>query len=95
MATYTVAEGDRAKHGLTLVASQVDTVTFTDNVNTVEIWNDGDDPVYYTNDGSTPTVAGGNCFVVPPSAVDRRPVRSSKSIKVISSGTPTLSVIGD
>lgn len=94
MATHTIATGQVAKHAITLAASTVDTVTFADNVQAVQIISDGAAAVYYTVDGSTPTVGGANCYIIPAAvAVDERVMNTSiDAVKLISSGTPTLSV---
>lgn len=92
---YTIAAGAIAKHDFALVASTVETVTFTDNVTAVEIISDGTAKVYYTVDGSTPTVGGANCYMIPASlSVDERamPQQGTDAVKLISSGTPTLSI---
>lgn len=100
MATYTVAASATGTALNTLVASTVDTVTFsaeaTDMVsvevvspaaNTADIW--------YTLDGSTPTVGGASTYYLPPGAVDARgrvPWRGITQAKLISSGTPSYRV---
>jgi hypothetical protein len=65
MAAYTVAAGAIGVHAKTLAANTVDTVTFTDDVDWVEIISDGAAAVYVTVDGSTPTVAGGGTWEMP------------------------------
>lgn len=96
MATYTVAEGKVGTAAFALVASTVDTVTFTDNVSRVEVISDGSAAVWYTTDGSTPTVGGANCYYIPAvAAVDSRDARNSATadaVKLISAGTPTIRV---
>lgn len=96
MASTTVAAGKIGAHNITLSASTVDTVTFTDDVSSVEVINlDGAAAIYYTIDGSTPTVAGANTFVLPAtisSAVHGTPGSAATVVKLISSGTPKYSV---
>jgi hypothetical protein len=98
MATYTLNSGDIGAHAKTLAASTVDTVTFTDDVARVTIISDGTSAIYYTVDGSTPTVAGGNCYLLPAGAVsaDTRTPRdvagSGTVVKLISTGVATYSV---
>ncbi len=84
MANYSV---NRAKSA-TLVASTVDTITFpafgTYSANTVKVINrDTTNPIFFVADGSTPTVAGDDCYCVPPggSAVI---TLSGGAVKVIS-----------
>jgi hypothetical protein len=97
MASYTVASGQVGAHGKTLVASTVDTVTFTgEDPPDVTVISDGAAAVFYTVDGSTPTVNGANCYLLPAGVVssDRRliPTAAPAVVKLISSGTPTYSV---
>lgn len=101
MTNTTVAAGENGTPSLiALVASTVDTVTFTKDQRLIEVVHPGAtaDGIWYTNDGSTPTVGGKNCFFVPSGAVDsREPVLNdttgrSPQIKLISSGTPTYRV---
>lgn len=95
--SYTVATGARGVQAKVLTATFVDTVTFTDHANQVEIVTDGTAAVYVTVDGSAPTVAGANtdvlisgspCVrVVNVPSVDQPPI-----VQLISAGTPTYSV---
>lgn len=95
MASATVAT---AKH-LTLAASTVDSITFSVNPKTVEVLNrDGAAAIFFTVDGSTPTVGGDDCFAVPAAAgaalaVDA-PSTTGTVVKLISAGTPAYSVTG-
>jgi hypothetical protein len=108
VASYTVAVTEIGAHAKTLVASTVDTVTFTLGSTAtpgwarvpkrVEVITDGADDIYVTVDGSTPTVAGANCYRVPayPGAsvidvTDSDPT-DAVVIKLISAGTPEYSV---
>lgn len=97
MATHTVAQSDIAKHGITLTAGVVDTVTFTStDAARVQLFSNGAAEVYFTVDGSTPTVGGANCYLLPAVAsVDdvEPPTGGATVVKLISSGTPTLSVV--
>jgi hypothetical protein len=108
VAEYTVTVAQVGAHAKTLVASTVDTVTFTlgststpgwANVpKRVEILTDGAADIYVTVDGSAPTVAGANCWRVP--AIQGSTVVSVSDsnpndavvVKLISSGTPSYSV---
>jgi hypothetical protein len=98
MATYTVSAGLNSVGPFTMTAGQVDTVTFTDNVRSADIVNTaGTVDVWVTLDGSTPAVpaAGSStaAFRVPAGAVLEVELRKdSDSIKLVSSGTPTVSV---
>lgn len=58
-------ENMKSEHG-TLVAATVTTVDLTKNNADVVVVHlvSGDGPIYFTLDGSTPTVGGANTFVV-------------------------------
>jgi hypothetical protein len=95
MTTRAVAAGDVGTPAFALVAATADTVTFADNISTVEVISDGLSPVWYTLDGSTPTVGGTNCYYIPATiAIDRRDLVSgaTDTVKLISAGSPTLRV---
>jgi hypothetical protein len=108
VADYTVPNGHIGVHEKTLVASTVDTVTFALGSpgtpgwarmpREVEVLTDGAADIYVTVDGSTPSVAGTNCWRVPamPGATvinvqDADPA-DEVVVKLISSGTPKYSV---
>jgi hypothetical protein len=99
MATYTLAAGDIGAHNKTLAAGVVDTVTFPADFHRITIISDGAAAIFYTTDGSTPTVAGANCYILPAGAVSadtRTPqdvgAGAGTTVKLISAGTPTYSV---
>lgn len=98
MATTALTAGQIAAHALTLVGSAVDTVTFTDDVDAVQVLNlSGTAAIYFTIDGTAPTVAGVNTYVLPAATgasltVSIAPAGSITSVKLISSGTPQYSV---
>lgn len=111
MATYTVTAGHIAAHDKTLVTSTVDTVTFqgtgagdvfegtpTGAATQVEVMTDGTAAVYFTTDGSTPTVSGANTYKIPASggvsAMAVAPLVNNGDIVVqlISAGTPVYDV---
>ena len=94
MGTYT---GDRAVHAKTLSAATVDTVTLSRPGSKVEVLNhDGVAAIYFTVDGSTPTVAGAATYVIPAAAgaleVNAEDAQPPTVVKLISAGTPTYSV---
>jgi hypothetical protein len=96
MASYAVTADQAGAWEKTLVAATVDTVTFTDDLTHVTVINEGTTGLYFTVDGTTPTVGGGAAVYCPPSATVG--VGSSASggtvVKLISSGTPKYSVTG-
>lgn len=105
MASYTIDTGNIAAHAKDLVASTVDTVTFGttagsgtrgDQSNVEIIVHTAVAPVYFTTDGSTPTVAGGNTNVILSGGsvlVKPRKVGATV-IKLICVGVATYSVVG-
>lgn len=92
MATYSVAV---AKHA-TLSAATVDTVTITETTTAVEVVNrSSSDTIYFTVNGTVPTSAGDDTFVVPPGGNLRvRSKGTGRSVKLISSGAAAYSVTG-
>lgn len=85
----------RIKHG-TLTANSVATVSVAPEADEIEVVNvDGNAAIYFTTDGSTPTVEGDNCEVVPGTISVLRigtPGDPPYTVKLISSGTPKYSV---
>lgn len=76
MATSTaVAAGEIAAHAITLTANSVDTVTFADDVNVVEIISDGTADLYVRLDGVDPTVGGAFSYRLPAGAPSVREVQ--------------------
>lgn len=95
MATWNIAAGDFAKHDVTLTAATVETFVFADNIGRVRIIWDGAAKGYYTVDGSTPTVAGAKCLPLPAVPLESiEDMKAGDTLKIISAGTPTVSVIG-
>jgi hypothetical protein len=97
VASYSAAAGDVAVHDKTLVASTVDTVTFTDDLDRVEVISDGAAALYFTTDGSTPTVSGAKCWPLLSGVANTLNVQVDTAggtvVKLISSGTPKYSVV--
>lgn len=84
----------------TLVASTVTTLTFDSDFARVEVLNvTGSAAVYFSVDGSTPTVAGTGFHVVP-ATIGALEVPTPENtggntvVKLISAGTPGVSVRG-
>ena len=94
MASHVVAAGDIAVHDVTLVAGVVESVTFTDDPQQVEVVTDGAAKTYVTTDGSTPTIGGGKTYVIPavPCARTIRHWKKVAAVQLLSNGAPTVSV---
>ena len=108
MTNYNVPAGHVGVHEKVLGPDVEDSVTFLlGSVSTpgwaglpkqVEILTDGAADIYVTTDGSAPTVAGTNCFRVPPLpgsttvTVPAPDAGQPALVKLISSGAPTYSV---
>lgn len=60
-----VPPGARGKHRLPLPAGQVVEVAFEGSVNRIEVVFDGTSVIWWTYDGTTPTVGGDRCFYIP------------------------------
>lgn len=91
MASHTVAAGNYGQYDFTLTADTVDTVTFADDVGKVEVYSDGAASVFFTTNGTTPTVGGENGYHLP-AAASSREVNAGSVVKLISAGTPKVSV---
>lgn len=96
---YSVA---RAKHATIAVANTAEQVTLTDLATKrgeVEVVNrDGVAAIYFTVDGSTPTVGGDDTYVLPAaigSFTVRSPANVAAVVKLVSAGTPQYSVQGE
>lgn len=84
------------EHG-TLVAATVSTVTITGSHEDILVLNHGSDAIYFTVNGDTPTVAGDDTFVALGGGYAYAEARGAGpySVKLISSGTPAYSVMGE
>jgi hypothetical protein len=79
----------------TLVASTVDMVTFDHDCDSVEVLSDGAAKLYFTVDGTVPTVGGQNTYTMlaaPSTRVVRIPTAGNTVVKLVSAGTPMYSV---
>lgn len=82
------------KHG-TLVAATPATATLAGNAKFIEVVARGTGDIFFTIDGTTPTVAGDDMFVCPQGGSVRVRLNDrdgSVDVKLISSGTPGYSV---
>lgn len=82
---------------LTLVADTVARVDLPANAGRIEVVNrDGAAEVYFTVNGAAPTVEGDDTFVLPAAIgsveVSRPRTTSAAVVKLISAGTPKVSV---
>lgn len=95
MAEHLIADDAIGLHEITLTANVVDTIRWKRNVTSARLFSNGTAKVYYTLDGSEPTVGGTNCYVLPDAVSiyeDLELGRTVDIIKVVSSGTPVLHV---
>jgi hypothetical protein len=99
LTAYNLAAGERGAYAKTLTAATVDTVTFLQDVGSVEVYGDGTSAIYFTIDGTVPTVAGGAMYELPAGGPSVRTITASGGtapvVKLISSGTPKYSVSGE
>lgn len=94
MATYTLGSGFAA-HAKTLAAGVVDVVDFGRNIDLVEVVvESGTAPVYFTVDGSTPTVAGSRTWAAFVGQGVRLPVPEevATTVRLISAASAVYSV---
>jgi hypothetical protein len=98
MATYTVASGELGAYAKTATADTVDTITFSSSVYKVEVYGDGTDALYFTTNGTAPTVGGNGTYFLPSGSAASRTVKATPTggqttvVKVISHGTTVYSV---
>jgi hypothetical protein len=97
MAVHEIPAGEVSAPNVKLTAATVEEFKFAEYVPVVEIITDGAAEAFVTIDGSTPTVGGSNCYVMPPLACVRfiaeNGYRTEQPVvKVISSGTPSITV---
>ena len=97
MAEYKVEAGQIGAYEKVLVASTVDTVLFEERVTTVRVISDGTAAIYFTTNGTAPTVKGAADLQVPKGSLFftqeiTEGAGTSLTVKLISAGTPTYSV---
>src|ERR1039458_9403220 len=90
-----LSAGARGVYAISLSASTVDTVSCSDDVDTVEVWADGSAAVYFTVDGTFPFVAAANTWELHPTSTSAGVSRAvpvnvggPTVIQLISTGTP-------
>lgn len=92
---YVVPKGKVGQHEFTLTAGAVEMVTFSEDLDGVEIISDGLSAVYVTVDGSDPAVAGQSSWVLPAGIMGLTldvPTSGVTVVKLVSAGTPKMSV---
>lgn len=96
MAKHEVPDNNIGAYSQKLTAETVDEVAFTDSLLAVEVTShDGAAKIYFTTDGSVPTVGGPNTYEVPAFPCSRTvSVRKGTAtvVKLKSVGTPEYSV---
>ncbi|MBP2581920.1 hypothetical protein J3A78_002398 [Streptomyces sp. PvR006] len=96
MADYQVQAGEWGVHAITLQPGTVTTIAFPDDVDEVEVLShDGAAAIYFTVDGSTPSVEGRGSRVLPAaisSAQVQPPTAGPTVVKLVSAGSPSVSV---
>lgn len=98
MAKYAVPDNNVGAYQKKAIANTVDEVEFADTLKAVEVTSDGSSRIYFTVDGSTPTVGGTNCHEIPAVPASRTVTvpstnpRKATVVKLISAETPTYSV---
>lgn len=98
MATFTVASTEPGTYAHALVAGAVDIVTIQRDCDRIEVTSDGTAYLYFTVDGSDPTVGGQNCYAIPPTGSYAArdvsvPTGGQTVVKLISAGTPKYDVV--
>lgn len=96
----TLAAGEIAVHAITLTASTVDTVTFTDDVNKVEIISDGTADLYVRLDGVDPASPFKGSYRLPAGSPSVRELTmpnpgntsTGQTVKLFSTGATKYSV---
>jgi hypothetical protein len=102
MASFEIAADEVGAYDEKLSANTVDSVVFHAELDEVELISDGAAAIYFTVDGSTPTVGGKNCLHLPaspsvrvvstPAPPNTRTTTRTTTVKLISPGTPNYSV---
>ncbi|GAA1909300.1 hypothetical protein GCM10009737_08170 [Nocardioides lentus] len=92
MAEHTMTADDVSTGKLQLIAGEVLTV-HVQGFNLLELISDGTAELWYTTGDRAPEVGGRHCFYLPGGAVvadDRRAVIGTRTLQLISTGTPTI-----
>lgn len=96
MADHVVTADQIGAHHKLLVADEVETVTFEDDVDRIEVVSDGAAPLAFRLDGEAPEAIDDPAAIYMPAAAGVRTLatdgRAPVVVKLISSGTPRISV---
>lgn len=97
MPDYTVSGSAVGKHGIALTANTESTVTFADDVNTVEVacLSASTDPVWFTVNNAAATVEGSATYFLFPGRNAARvdvPTAGPTVVRLISAAAATVSV---
>ena len=93
MADIAVAAGQTGSGLITLTANVISTVTFADDVQSVEVITNGNAEVWWTCDGTDPAVGVGWYVPAALGVDDRQPTTSGNTVvKLFSAGAPTVRV---
>lgn len=99
MAKHEVGDNKIGSYANELVANSIDEVVFADVLKAVGVRSNGVAAIYYTLDGSAPTIGGTHTIEIPAGAVavsvEVVPSfipRKQTVVKLISAGTPEYSV---
>jgi hypothetical protein len=93
MAEYEVLADAIAVHDKTLVAATADEVSFRRDPKAIEVLSDGAAAIYFSVDGTPPTVGGSHCYKMLPYPSSRVVQHNGEHpVRLISAGTPTYSV---
>lgn len=94
MADHTILAAAVGKHNVTLTPDTVDNFTFAKDPDAIAVLSNGAEELYFTVDGTEPTIGGTHCWKMLAVPGERRVVhnRPSAPVKVISEGAPEISV---
>lgn len=99
MANHVIPAGEFAVHEYVMAAGVVESFVFPGRQAIVEIISDGSADIYGRSDGGDPVVRGGNTWRIPFGGTVVMEVATTGNtpsvVKLISEGTPTISVQKD
>lgn len=98
MAEYALAPGEHGAYAKTTTPGVVDTVTFEDDMRSVEVFSDGAAALYVTTDGHAPTIGDPRSWELPGAGPVARTMQVADTsgativVKLISGGAVVYSV---